>query len=639
MCGILGGISSYPIDKKRLDSNLSSLTHRGPDSKDSYISEDKKVYLGHTRLAIIDLSSSGSQPMTSKSGRYVITFNGEIYNFHSIKKDILKSNPNYSFKGSSDTEVLLAAIENYGLKSALKMISGMFALGCWDTYEKKLFLARDRMGEKPLYYGINNNSFFFASELKALTFFSDLRIDPKGLNLYLAQGNVPAPFSIYKNIYKLEPGTYLELSSPINYEISNYWTIDDYNNLSNNTFNQNYNIFENLFISSVESQMISDVKLGAFLSGGLDSSAVVAAMTMISNDPIETHTIGYKENAYDESNAARAVASHLGTKHHEFTLNANEAMAIVPELINIYCEPFSDSSQIPTYFLSKHTRSNVTVSLSGDGGDELFGGYNRYIFFNRFDKLFNSSPLKLRKAISWIINRLMLFGIPRKIIISLFQNLFNSRGGLEKIEKISKLLEQDSANELYFSLLQQWHFDNWPLKKEYSINPQKIYSEFLTKPINSFHEMRYMDIKNYLPNDILVKLDRASMSVSLESRVPFLDQKLVEFALSLPGDQLINNGNGKLMIREFLNGKIPNNILNLPKTGFGVPIQDWITNDLKSWSYDVIFSSQNDNLFDYKVLRNIWDEHQKGLVLRHHQLWTILMLKLWLENNKSLVTI
>ena len=638
MCGILGGLSYKQLDKTGLDKSLDSLSHRGPDSINSFLSNDKRLYFGHTRLAILDLSHSGSQPMLSSNHRFVITYNGEVYNFNEIKSIILKSNPQYSFRGSSDTEVILAAIENFGFENSLKMMRGMFALGCWDNKNNKLYLARDRLGEKPLYYGYDNETFFFSSELKALSFFSDLRIDHKGLNLFLAQGNIPAPFSIFKSISKLEPGTYIEANSPSNFHIRNYWSIDDCP-IHNNTFDENYNVFQDLFLQSVESQMISDVSLGAFLSGGLDSSAVVSAMKEVSSGDIDTHTIGYEDNKYDESNAASAVAKHLGTKHHEFILSSDDAKSIIPQLSNIYCEPFSDSSQIPTFFLSKQTRTNVTVSLSGDGGDEFFGGYNRYIFFNRFQKVINLTPYKSRKVVATLLTFLMSSKFSRNLISKSFQSFFNARGGIEKIEKISKLLKQNSIEEIYFSLLQQWHYDNWPLTKKYRINPRDIYDQFLTIPMNSFREMRLMDIKNYLPNDILVKLDRASMSVSLESRVPFLDHRLVEFAMSLPNHHLVKGGKGKLMIRRFLEGRIPNNILNLPKTGFGVPIQDWLQNDLKSWSREIIFSNRDDGLFDYNVLENVWNDHQEGIMLRHHQLWSILMLKLWLEKNQGLVTL
>ncbi len=633
MCGILGGLSNSELSKNEYDKRLHLLDHRGPDSSSSYLSPDGSLYLGHTRLAILDLSDSGSQPMFSKNHRYVITFNGEIYNFMRIKKRIIKKMPNYLFDGSSDTEILLAAIDIYGFKETLMMIEGMFAIGCWDKKEKKLYIARDRLGEKPLYYGVKNNSFFFASELKALSLFSDFQIDKNGLNLYMAQGNVPAPYSIYKNIFKIVPGTYLEVNTPHNYEIYEYWNTSDFTTISSNSFHQNFDVFENLFLNTINDQMISDVRLGAFLSGGLDSSAVVAAMSELSDKKIETHTIGFKESAYDESNAASVIAKHLGTKHNEFFLSADDAKSIIPRLSNIYCEPFSDSSQIPTYFLSKMTRTNVTVSLSGDGGDELFGGYNRYLFFDRFQKIINITPVQARVTVSRALNALMGFQPSRLVLSKIFQSVFNSRGGIEKLEKISKILQQDSLEDIYLSLIQQWHFDNWPIKESSSINPKEIYDDFLITKINSFNEMRLMDINNYLPNDILVKLDRASMAVSLESRLPFLNHKIVEFALSLPRNQLISRGRGKLMIRKFLESRIPNDILKLPKFGFGVPIQNWLRGDLKFWAYETIFSNRNDNLFDYDVLQRVWEEHQNGIVLRHHQLWSILMLKCWLGEN------
>jgi asparagine synthase (glutamine-hydrolysing) len=639
MCGILGGFSDNEINKEKLDHYLSTINHRGPDSKGSFISYDRKLYLGHTRLAILDLSKAGSQPMISSNNRYVITYNGEIYNFNEIKQKILGLNPSYVFKSSGDTEIILAAIETFGFKKSIAMMQGMFAIGVWDKSHRKLFLARDRIGEKPLYYGVINNSFFFASELKALSFFSELRIDSKALNLFLAQGNVPAPFSIFKNIYKMEPGTFLVAKTPSDFDIHKYWKPEHFLDISLNSFDKNYEIFENLFLKSVESQMISDVRLGAFLSGGLDSSAVVSAMSELSDTPVETHTIGYSENAYDESNAAREIANYLGTNHHEFILSPDDAKSIIPKLSHLYCEPFADSSQIPTYFLAKQTRKNVVVSLSGDGGDELFGGYNRYIFFNRFQKIINAVSPKSRIRVSKIIKPIMQNKITSQMLSIVFHLAFNSSNAKEKIEKILKLLEQDSLEDIYFSLLQQWHFDEWPLHNKHSIDPKEIYHEFLTIPVTSFREMRLMDLKNYLPNDILVKLDRASMAVSLESRVPFLDQKLVEFALNLPSDQLVKRGKGKLMIRKFLASRIPKNILNLPKSGFGVPIEEWLFNDLKSWAKEIIFSDKEDQLFDYVLLEKLWNEHEQGILLHHHKMWSILMLKLWLSNNQRALTI
>ncbi len=638
MCGILGQIGNRPINREVLFKQLQLISHRGPDHMGEFVSQDQKIYLGHRRLSILDLSNSGNQPMISPSKRYVLVFNGEIYNFKDLQMQIMSKNKLHIFRGTSDTEILLASFELFGVNKTLKSIRGMFAIALYDQLERKIFLARDRAGEKPLYYSVNNNCLFFASELKCFSHFTDLKINKKALNLFIAQGNIPSPFSIFSNVFKLEPGHIIEFRSGDLIK-KKFWEIEPIENIASNSFQENFKIFEKTFLSAVNEQMASDVPLGAFLSGGLDSSSVVAAMQEQSIAKVKTHTISYDEFGYDESDAARLIATHLGTDHNEYHFTSKDALELIPDLPTIFCEPFSDSSQIPTFFISKMTRSNVKVSLSGDGGDELFGGYNRYIFFKRFHAALKFTPFFLRKNIANILKKSVSNSGFKPLMLKIFSSTYNIRGPLEKLEKIALTMSNSSFEDMYFSLLQQFQYNYWPLKNSFSIDPKKIYKSFLSQEIDSFLDMRELDFINYLPNDILTKLDRSSMAVSLESRVPFLDSRLINFAFSLSSNHLIYGNNGKLLLREFLSTRVPAEILSLPKSGFGVPIEHWFRSELKGFSEDILFNENIFNeIFDIPVIREIWDNHQQEKNLNHHKLWTILMLKLWLKNNSKLIS-
>ena len=637
MCGIGGAWSQNEVDQSIFMKALKTLDHRGPDSHGMWGAEDGRITLGHTRLAIIDLEQSGHQPMKSNSGRYVISFNGEIYNYKDLKKDLLNLEPSIIFAGSSDTEILLYIFEYYGIEHGIKKLKGMFAAGLWDRQDKKLYLLRDRAGEKPLYYGYVNSILYFASELKFFqSLESNLRLSPEGVNMFFAQGNVPAPYSIFQGIFKVMPGE-LKVFKTHNSNPSSdyYWTLNQNTKIDDEiSFSQATKKFEHLFLQSVSEQMVSDVPLGAFLSGGIDSSAVVAAMQEISPQRVQTHAIGFAEHDYDERDAARAVANHLQTEHHEFEFSAKDAMEIIPKISKIYCEPFADSSQIPTFFLCEQTRKNVTVALSGDGGDELFGGYNRYILFNRVQSIIIKFPVSIRSLIGKLMLHASQNGIAfyfLELIASKFLNLHFSS---EKLEKISLALMQSTITDMYYSLLQQWNISNWPLVDEATINIQEIYLTLNNSPIDSFEGMRFHDYKNYLPNDILVKVDRAAMANSLETRVPFLDYRLTEFAFSLSSSKLINKNQGKVLIRSFLQKRIPNSILELPKSGFGVPIEHWLRGPLRNWAEALIFyQDPEENILNHGVIEQKWKEHLDGTHNWHHHLWSVLMLKSWAQEN------
>jgi len=637
MCGIGGAWSPNELDQSAFIKALKTLEHRGPDSQGIWSSDGGQISLGHTRLAIIDLEQSGHQPMKSHSGRYMISFNGEIYNYKHLKKELLSLDPSIIFEGSSDTEILLCIFEYFGVADGIKKLKGMFAAGLWDRQDKKLYLLRDRAGEKPLYYGYVNSILYFASELKFFqSLDSNLRLSREGVNMFFAQGNVPAPYSIFQNIFKVMPG---ELKVFKNYNSNP--SSDYYWKLSKNTaidegisFSQAATKFEHLFLESVSGQMVSDVPLGAFLSGGIDSSAVVAAMQEISSQRVQTHAIGFAEQDYDERQAARAVANHLKTEHHEFEFSAKDAMEIIPKMNKIYCEPFADSSQIPTFFLCEQTRKNVTVALSGDGGDELFGGYNRYILFNRFQSIIIKFPVPLRSFIGKLMLHASQNGIAFYFLELMATKFLNLKFSSEKLEKISLALMQSTIAKMYYALLQQWNVSNWPLVDDAMIDTQAIYSKLNDVSIDSFEGMRFHDFKNFLPNDILVKVDRAAMANSLETRVPFLDDRLIEFAFSLPPDQLVNRNQGKLLVRNFLQKRIPKSILELPKSGFGVPIEHWLRGPLRSWAESLIFyQDSQENILNHSVIQHKWKEHLDGTHNWHHHLWSVLMLKSWAKDN------
>jgi len=632
MCGVIGTWNQNAVNKDHFISNLKSLSHRGPDNSGAWFSMDNTIALGHTRLSIVDLDKTGNQPMVSGSERYIISFNGEIYNFKEIKKELIKLDPGLKFKSSGDTEIILALFDFFGIHDSLKKLRGMFAIAVWDKKYKTLKLCIDRVGEKPMYFGIINSILYFGSELKAIRGMAKgLKVSSKGINIFLAQGNIPAPITIYENFYKLCPAEIITFKNAIKVDSSYYWSIND--NLSDNcqlSFADASKKFEEMFLSSVSEQMVSDVSLGAFLSGGIDSSAVVSAMTEMSNKKVETHTIGYSENNFDERSNARKIAQHLSTNHHEHEFTPNDALSIIPQLGSIYCEPFADSSQIPTYFLCKMTKQNVTVALSGDGGDELFGGYNRYVLFKKFQKLMNYFPTELRVILGRVLMQLSDSNIPYFILEQLAVKFLNLRFSRGKLEKIAHTLSQRDIEAMFYSLLQQWNDSNWPLKKNKTIEASTIYDSLNSKSINSFMDMRFHDFKNYLPNDILVKVDRAAMSHSLETRVPFLDFRLVEFAMSLSDNLLIDGNKGKLLVRSFLAKRVPKHILDLPKSGFGVPINSWLKGPLKEWAETILFENcSDDNLFDYSILRQRWSEHMLGKYDWSQHIWSIIMLKSW----------
>ncbi|MDA8709803.1 asparagine synthase (glutamine-hydrolyzing) [Gammaproteobacteria bacterium] len=635
MCGIAGQWSLKEINKDNFIKKAQRLDHRGPDHFGSWFDDNHNLALAHLRLSILDLSIFGNQPMESHSSRYILVYNGEIYNFTDLKKEILIENSTFKFQGSSDTEVLLAAIELFGFNTAIQKCNGMFAMALWDKKNKLLYLARDRFGEKPLYYYINSNNVSFASELKVFESpNANLKLSQTGINLFLSQGNIPAPNTIYKNIYKVRPGEILIFSSPLEHKSELYWDIESISLNQKITSREVDNQFESLFLESVSRQMISDVPLGAFLSGGIDSSAVVSAMTEVSSKKVQTYSIGFQENNYNEAITAKRVAKHLGTDHHEFYLTEKDALDVIPRLQKIYCEPFADSSQIPTYLLCKETKKDVTVCLSGDGGDEIFGGYRRYIDIQRFNRLIKSTPLIVRTSISKFLE-LYLRIENRNIFDGLIKRLLNLSHPTEQLYKASNVLVQRDLREIFYSLAMQWNKGTAILKSGNTIDASSEIDKIFHPSFEDIYGIRKLDIKNYLSNDILVKVDRAAMSNSLETRIPFLDLKLTEFGLSLPVEFLIKGSKGKLPIRSFLQKRVPKEVLQGPKSGFGVPIEHWLRNRLRPWAESLLTSASNlENLgLDQNKVFTEWDNFQSNGLPLHHDFWNILILLAWCEEH------
>ena len=577
--------------------------------------------------------------MVSHCGRYAVVFNGEIYNHHALRQELEQLGVAPAWRGHSDTEALLASVNHWGFDGALERFNGMFAIALWDKQERTLFLARDRMGEKPLYYGWQNGVLLFGSELKALRSHPVWQgeIDRDALASFLRFSYVPAPHSIYKGIYKLPPAHYLALRSPeyVTAIPQAYWSIRQVAlEGTANSFSENATfLVDELDVrlqKAVAIRMESDVPLGAFLSGGYDSSTIVAMMQAKSSRPVRTFSIGFQESDFDEAPHARAVAEHLGTDHTELYVTPSDALNVIPKLPDIWDEPFSDSSQIPTYLLSALTRRSVTVSLSGDGGDELFGGYERYHKALEIWRKLSLIPGWIRRLSSSMVDHL---AVP-------ISNRFSSLPGLQamsnflvRAERLSGLVRSASTEELYLHMVSHWKSPAEMVigaKRDLLLEGQIAH----WRELSGFaHQMMYLDMCTYLPDDILAKVDRASMAVSLEARVPLLDHEVVEFAWQVPLAAKIRNGNGKWILREVAHRYVPKVIMERPKMGFGVPIEQWLRGPLREWGESLLDEQRlkREGYFDPGPVRKMWQEHQQGQGLWHYCLWDILMFQAWLE--------
>jgi len=643
MCGITGFLNDGTLRKDDAHAVLQRMTdairHRGPDADGLWQSDDGVVNLGHRRLSILDLSPTGAQPMVSAEGRYVISFNGEIYNFPELRAELEAAGQ--GFRGTSDTEVLLQGIRQWGVTAILPRLNGMFAFALWDTRDRKLTLARDRFGEKPLYYAWHNGVLLFGSELKALMQHPGFRreIDPSGLARLVSFGYIGTPQSIFIGVNKLRGGCYLELKpgkepgTPLA-----YWDPKEMlaarGGLSAGLDDKELvDRLDAMLRQAVKKRMVADVPLGAFLSGGIDSSTVVALMQSQSSRPVKTFTIGFWESDYSEAKDAAKVARHLQTEHHEIYLSSSECIDTIQRLPEIYDEPFADSSQIPTTLVSEFTRHHVTVALSGDAGDEFFGGYNRYFWSQRLWSRFRLFPLVART-----LGRDMISAVEPQIwerIVSFGNNFvpkrLRVRGGGDKMHKISRILEAKNLDSLYLELVSNPQWAGRALSHPGALHSPFTHWEDTAKPLGDIERMMFLDQMTYMTDDILCKVDRASMAAGLEARVPFLDNKLTEFAWSLPLEFKIRGGVGKWPLRQVLKRYVPKELFERPKMGFGIPVGDWLRGPLRDWAEDLLSES---NLADgcwlnAKAVRDNWAEHLSGRRNLVHQLWSILMFLAW----------
>lgn len=639
MCGITGFIGSYKsfgLEDLKLMNN--QIIHRGPDDEGYYTDELNFVALAHRRLSILDLSESGHQPMYSKSKRYIIVYNGEVYNFEEIKVE-LDSKLKIEWRGHSDTEVILEAIEFFGIDKALNRFNGMFAFALYDTLKKEIYFARDRFGKKPLYYYHQNGVFVFASELKSMVKHPQVTkdISKEALNLYFKLGYIPAPYSIYENIFKLEASTYAKLKLENN-ELTffNYYKIDKYDlKISNES--EAIETLDSLLEDSVKKRMVSDVEIGSFLSAGIDSSIVTAYMQKNSSYKINTYTVGFDVKDYNEAPRAKEIASYLGTNHHEHYLTQKDIMDVIPDLSNIYDEPFSDFSSLPSVLITKYASENVKVMLSGDGGDELFGGYTRYTLAKKSWSKINSSSIN--KLLFKISSRIPISTFDNQIIGKMISQYTNRKGFIG--DKIAKFFESVSLEEGFLTssyLLNSPWKNNQIVRNYRSLNfIEDIINHIESLNLNKFEQMMCFDRKLYLSDNNLVKIDRASMANSLEVRSPLLDYRLLEFSNSLDTSLKINNNTGKYILKKVLNKYIPEKLMDMPKTGFSVPMGDWLRNDLKDWAYELLVYGKNNynDLLDFDLIFKFWNEHQNMKRNFPQQLWSVLMFIMWFQHEEK----
>ncbi len=649
MCGIAGIFNpGHPYtDKDSLNALVlkmaSSMGHRGPDDAGSWVSEDAALAMGHRRLAVIDTSVKGHQPMHSHSGRYALVYNGEIYNHREIRRALEKRG--CPFDGHSDTEVFLAAIEQWGPLAALGRITGMFAFALWDKRERCLYLARDRIGEKPLYYGHFANTLLFGSELKALeaAAIGERVIDREALHLFTRFNYVPAPYSIYKNVYKLKPATCLTVrlsNQALSFDEVVYWSLRDAVSVGReNRLQDEHEMIaglESRLADSVRRQMVADVPVGAFLSGGIDSSTIASVMQRCSTAPIKTYTIGFDEKGFNEAEIAKRVAKHLGTDHTELYVTADEALEVIPTLPGVYDEPFADSSQIPTLLVSRLASADVKVSLSGDGGDELFGGYNRHHLGNVVWKRIQALPGSLQQALVSLLRGLSSKKATHLLTV-LYYLLPRRIKSAEMAHKLTKLADVAGLREpqaMYATLVTFWReYESIVLDMPEETGDISCGQWDWDDRMDMRENMMLLDMTDYLPNDILTKVDRATMSVSLESRIPFLDHQLVEYVWKIPVSHKIRHGKGKWILRKILDRHVPAKITDRAKMGFGVPLDSWLRGPLKEWGRALIADGENRDYFDSAKIIKKWDEHQRGTGNWQYDLWGVLMFYAWCESR------
>ena len=671
MCGLagfLGQAGDAQALAVRGQAMADAIVHRGPDDAGVWVDAPAGLCLAHRRLAIVDLSPAGHQPMASVGGRHVLAFNGEIYNHLDIRRQLQAAGVHTAWRGHSDTETLLRAIEHWGIEAALQRTVGMFAIALWDRAQRTLHLARDRFGEKPLYYGwlggAQAPAFVFGSELKALRAHPgfDNPVSREALALYMRYLYVPAPHTIHQGLFKLEPGCLLSIGLPLpalptaalrapaqhgSLRLARWWSLADAVQAGAadpiDDDGAAVDALQQALSRAIDEQSLADVPLGAFLSGGVDSSAIVALMQAQSSRPVKTFTIGFEEAGFDESPHARAVAQHLGTEHHELFVTAAESQAVIARLPAMYDEPFADSSQIPTHLVCAAARQRVTVALSGDAGDELFGGYNRYLWGPRLWRRLGALPYPARQALAGVMGSLSVATWDR--LGAPFQRRTAGTAGVARVgEKLHKLARSirgvHDADGLYRRLVSEWQDPAAVVRSDSGAlrEPATLLDDAL--PASGLDElpqrMMYLDSLSYLPDDILCKVDRAAMAVSLETRVPFLDHRVAELAWRLPLHMKIRDGQGKWALRQVLYRHVPRALIERPKQGFGMPVGQWLRGPLRGWAEPLLDSARlaAEGFFHPAPIRAKWAQHLSGRGDHTAALWAVLMFQAWLEENR-----
>lgn len=653
MCGLAGFLAPGTGSNEEqvpaiLKTMADTIVSRGPDDSGIWHEERGQIGLAHRRLSIVDLSPAGHQPMFCHTGRYVIVFNGEIYNHLGLRKELEQAGSAPAWRGHSDTETLLAGFAAWGVRGTVERCIGMFAFAVWDRNDHTLTLGRDRLGEKPLYYGWQGVGeracFLFGSELKAIKAHPAFSagVDRDALCLLMRHNYIPAPYSIYRGICKLQPGSLLTVSlsrrQPV---IETYWSLTEIavagvRQPFGGASMQAVDELEALLTSAVRQQMVADVPLGAFLSGGVDSSTIVALMQVQSDRPVKTFTIGFGEDGYNEAVHAKAVARHLGTDHTELYVTAQQARDVIPSLPTLYCEPFADSSQIPTYLVSQLARQKVTVSLSGDAGDELFAGYNRYVMARRLWSKISRLPRGMRHLAAGGIRSISpaTWNVLLKPLFAVAPGSLRHVNIGDKMHKGAGVLASDCIDELYRGLVTHWEPDTLVLGGREPATHLRGHSPPL-EGLDDVQRMMALDTLTYLPDDILVKVDRAAMGVSLEGRVPFLDHRVVEFAWRLPQTMKLHGGVGKWVLRQVLYRHVPKQLIERPKMGFGVPIDSWLRGPLKDWAEVMLDEGRlrREGYFNPGPIRAKWADHLSGKRNWQYLLWDVLMFQSWLEST------
>jgi asparagine synthase (glutamine-hydrolysing) len=638
VCGIAGfldGRSATANDlAERVRAMSDAVAHRGPDDSDVWTDPAAGIALGHRRLSIIDLSPLGRQPMHSADGRYVISYNGEVYNFDELRTELAARG--HRFRGGSDTEVMLAACREWGPERAVARFVGMFAIALWDRESATLRLVRDRLGVKPLFWCARDGAFLFGSELKALMAHPAWRgeIDIEATAAFARFSYVPGTATIFRNVHKLAPGTILTARAGAEPRLAPYWRLSEAIAAAPLRFDDEEEAagkLDAILRDSVRARMIADVPLGAFLSGGIDSSTVVALMQAQSGRKVRTFSIGFFDPRYDEAPHAKAVANHLGTDHTELYVTARQALDVVPNLPKWFDEPFADSSQIPTHLVAALTRAHVTVALSGDGGDELFAGYPRYRIVERLWRRFGLMPRRLRGAIGAAVRRLPEPLIDRAFALLPLRHLRNVG---RKVHRLAALMAQPAEDALFVELCAIWPHPLVPAATgAYGLRVEDGLAETLPDAVS---RMQYYDTLAYLPDDILTKVDRCSMAVALEAREPLLDHRLVEFVWRLPPHFKYDGRETKRLLRRVLHRYVPPHLVERPKMGFSIPLAAWLREELRDWAESLLSRSRlaADGIFAADAVRALWDQHQAGQANREHVLWNVLMFQAWKEHYR-----